>query len=77
MAIWISLLVAGLLSLGTRESATVNLFLVAIKMVALLLFVYLAAPAFNAANLKPFAPYGFVSHEVDGVTRGAMAGAAI
>ena len=76
-AVLVSLGVAGLLILGTRESATVNLFLVAIKMIALAAFVAIAAPAFNADNLHPFMPYGFSSHEIGGETRGVMAAAAI
>ncbi len=63
---------------GTRESATLNIVLVIIKMTALAAFVLLAAPAFTADNLTPFVPYGFGSHvDADGVTRGVMAAAAI
>lgn len=70
--------VAGLLSLGTRESATVNAVLVAVKIATLALFVVVALPAFNAAHLEPFMPYGFVkSVSPDGVERGVMAASAI
>ena len=41
-AVLISLVVAGLLAVGTRESATVNFILVIIKLVALGAFVVLA-----------------------------------
>ena len=76
-AILISLAVAGLLAIGSRESATVNLVLVALKLVALGLFIALALPAFNSANFNPLMPYGFQAHEVDGVKRGVMAAAAV
>jgi APA family basic amino acid/polyamine antiporter len=76
-AILIALAVAGLLALGTRESATINLILVFVKLVALATFVALALPAFDSGNFEPFAPYGFGAIEVDGVKRGVMAAAAI
>jgi basic amino acid/polyamine antiporter, APA family len=76
-AILISLAVAGLLALGTRESATVNLILVFIKLAALAAFIALALPAFNAEHFQPFAPYGWGSEEIDGTNRGIMAAAAI
>jgi APA family basic amino acid/polyamine antiporter len=77
-AIVISLAVAGLLALGTRESATVNLVLVFVKLVALAAFVTLALPAFDPANFEPFAPYGYGAVEdADGVKHGMMAAAAV
>lgn len=76
-AIVISLAVAGLLALGTRESATVNLILVFVKLIALAAFIALALPAFDAANFEPFAPYGFGAVEIDGVKRGIAAAAAV
>lgn len=77
-AIVISLAVAGLLALGSRESATVNLILVLVKLIALAAFIALALPAFNADNFTPFTPYGFGSAEdAEGVKRGVMAAAAV
>lgn len=76
-AIAISLAVATLLAVGSRESATVNLVLVFVKLAALATFIVLALPAFDAGNFEPFMPYGFVAHEVDGVKHGVMAAAAI
>jgi basic amino acid/polyamine antiporter, APA family len=76
-AILISLAVAGLLALGTRESASVNLLLVLVKLVALGTFIALALPAFSSDNFEPFAPYGFGATEVEGVKRGIMAAAAV
>jgi APA family basic amino acid/polyamine antiporter len=57
-AVVISLMCTVLLVRGTRESAVVNAVLVAIKIVALALFVALAVPAFHAGNFHPFAPVG-------------------
>jgi len=77
-AIVISAAVAILLIVGTRESATVNLFLVGIKLAALVLFVILAGQSFNSANFHPFMPYGFAAHvDPDGVKRGVLAAAAL
>ncbi len=55
----IALLVTALLMIGTRESATVNAFLVTIKVAALTIFVALAVPAITGDNFEPFAPNGF------------------
>ncbi|WP_077145505.1 amino acid permease [Sphingopyxis sp. KK2] len=77
-AIAIIAVVAGMLLFGTRESATVNAILVVVKIIALAVFVAVALPAFDAANLEPFNPFGFAKHVgPDGVERGVMAAAAI
>ncbi|AXK72412.1 amino acid permease [Lysobacter sp. TY2-98] len=77
-AVVIVFVVAGLLMLGTRESATLNAILVTVKVVALGVFVAIAMPHFDSANLHPFMPYGFVkSTGADGVEHGVMAAAAI
>ncbi|EMD82554.1 amino acid permease [Pacificimonas flava] len=76
-AVLVALAIAGLLISGTRESATLNIFLVVIKMSALALFVALALPSFTGENMQPFMPYGFGSHVIGGETRGVMAAAAI
>lgn len=77
-AVLVALGVAGMLIAGTRESATFNIILVVIKMLALALFVVLALPAFNITHFEPFMPYGFASHVTpEGSTRGVMAAAAI
>lgn len=77
-AIGIIAIVAGMLLYGTRESATVNAILVIVKIIALAVFVAVALPAFDAANLEPFSPFGFTKHVgPDGVERGIMAAAAI
>jgi APA family basic amino acid/polyamine antiporter len=70
--------VTALLARGTKESATVNVFLVAIKLAALAMFVFFSLQVINPEHFKPFMPYGFASHvEDDGHTRGVMAAAAI
>jgi APA family basic amino acid/polyamine antiporter len=76
-AVVITFVVAGLLAVGTRESATVNSLLVALKIAALVVFVAIALPHFDAANFRPFMPYGFTSHEVGGLQRGVMGAAAL
>ncbi len=77
-AVLITFVVAGLLVVGTRESATLNAVLVVVKVVALAVFVAIALPHFDAANLDPFMPYGFTkSMDGAGVERGVMAAAAI
>ncbi|MDB5717364.1 MAG: basic amino acid/polyamine antiporter, family [Sphingomonas bacterium] len=55
----IALLVTWLLVIGTKESATVNAVLVAIKVAALTLFIILALPVMKMENFEPFAPLGF------------------
>ncbi|QIL21125.1 amino acid permease [Thermomonas sp. HDW16] len=77
-AIFITFAVAGLLIAGTRESATLNAFLVGAKLIALAVFVAIALPAFDASNLQPFMPFGFAeSIGADGTKHGVMAAAAI
>ena len=77
-ALFILAVVSGLLMLGTKESATLNAVLVVIKMIALAVFVAVALPYFDAANMEPFSPFGFAKHAgADGVERGVMAAAAI
>lgn len=77
-AVAIIALVAGLLMLGTRESARVNTALVLVKIVTLALFVGVALPHFDVANLHPFAPYGYGAPAgAGGVKYGVMGAAAI
>jgi APA family basic amino acid/polyamine antiporter len=77
-AVGIIAVVAGLLMIGTRESATLNACLVALKIAALAMFVALTLPAFHASNFHPIAPYGFFQHlGPDGTKRGVMAAASI
>ena len=76
-AVLVSLTVMGMLVAGTRESATLNIILVIIKLLALAAFIAFALPAFDFSNLQPFMPYGFGSVESGGEKRGVMAAAAI
>ncbi len=76
-AVFIALVVTGILLVGTRESATVNFVLVCVKLVALAGFVALTLPHFDAAHFHPFAPFGFGAHEMDGKKYGVMGAAAI
>ncbi len=77
-AVFIIGVVAALLMLGTRESATLNATLVLVKIATLILFVAVALPHFDAANLQPWSPFGFAkTMGPDGVERGVMAAAAI
>jgi APA family basic amino acid/polyamine antiporter len=76
-AIFIIWVIAGLLIAGTRESATVNAVLVVIKIAALVLFVAVALPVFNANHFHPFVPYGFPRSGPPGHEVGVMAAAAI
>jgi APA family basic amino acid/polyamine antiporter len=71
------LAVTTMLVIGTRESAIVNSILVAVKLVALAAFIFLALPKINLENFSPFMPYGFGSTEIDGINRGVMAAAAL
>jgi basic amino acid/polyamine antiporter, APA family len=76
-AVLVSLAVMGLLLIGARESATLNIVLVIIKIVALGAFVVLGLPAIQAGNYDPFAPYGFLGQQIGGEKVGIMAAAAI
>ena len=75
-AILIIFVVAGLLMLGTRESARVNSALVVLKVATLALFVAVALPRFDVANLQPFAPLGWGSVAGEGGVKYGMMGAA-
>ncbi|KQM20903.1 amino acid permease [Sphingomonas sp. Leaf24] len=59
-AVLIALLVTGLLIIGTSESAKFNAILVAIKVVALTVFIALTLPSeqFSASRFNPFLPAG-------------------
>jgi APA family basic amino acid/polyamine antiporter len=76
-AVFIIAVVAGLLIYGTRESATLNALLVLVKIVALIVFVAVALPYFDAANFDPFMPNGFPKSGPSGAEVGVMAAAAI
>ena len=58
-AVLVALAAAGLLMLGTRESARVNAVLVIVKLAALGLFAVLALTSLRTGNFTPFAPRGW------------------
>jgi APA family basic amino acid/polyamine antiporter len=76
-AIFIIVVVGGLLIAGTRESATLNAILVVIKMAALALFIAVAVTVFDPSHFQPFMPYGFPRSGPSGSEVGVMAAAAI
>ncbi len=59
LAFGIALAITVLLVLGTSKSAKVNAALVTIKIVALTVFIFVALPAVNDVNFKPFLPNGW------------------
>lgn len=61
LAFLISLVIMFLLVVGTSKSAKVNAVLVAIKIVALTVFIAIATPAAKSANFHPFLPNGWGS----------------
>lgn len=78
LAVFIIFVVAGLLILGTRESAWINSALVVLKIAALILFLVIALPAFDISRFTPFAPFGWGSTPTEtGTNIGVMAGAAV
>lgn len=76
-ATFIIAVIAGALIYGLKESANLNSALVAIKMLALAMFVVLCMRVFNADYFDPFMPYGFGKHGPSGGEMGVMAAAAI
>lgn len=76
-AIFIIAVVAGLLMIGTRESALINTLLVLLKVAALAVFVAFALPYFDRAHFEPFMPFGFSKSGEPGAEVGVMAAAAI
>ena len=55
----IVLAITWLLMIGVRESAKANNIMVAVKLIALTLFIVVGAMHMNTANFHPFAPNGF------------------
>src|SRR3954464_15376176 len=61
LAFAIGLAVTVLLVIGTSKSARVNSVLVAIKIIALTVFIFVAVPAVKSENFTPFLPGGWGS----------------
>jgi APA family basic amino acid/polyamine antiporter len=76
-AVFIIAVVAGLLIYGLKESATLNAALVVVKVIALVVFVIVTLPYFDAAHFEPFMPFGFPKSGPPGSEVGVMAAAAI
>ena len=66
LGVFVALLITTLLVIGTRESANVNAVLVAIKLVALAAFIWLAVPVIKGGNFHPFLPNGWGTFGVIG-----------
>ena len=77
VAVTVIAAVTGLLIIGTRASAAVTAVLVAIKLAALLGFIFITLPALHWHNFHPFMPFGFGSTEVNGTVKGVMAAASL
>ncbi|QJU59024.1 amino acid permease [Sphingomonas sp. AP4-R1] len=58
-AMLIAAVITALLVKGTKESASVNAVLVAVKILALSMFVILTIPVIRTGQFTPFAPLGF------------------
>ena len=65
-AVVISLLITGLLIIGTKESARFTSALVLVKVVALTIFIALTFPVLNGAHFEPFIPNGWGTYGVVG-----------
>jgi APA family basic amino acid/polyamine antiporter len=65
-AVVISVLITGLLILGTKESARFTSALVLVKVLALTIFVVLTLPVLNGAHFEPFIPNGWGTYGVVG-----------
>lgn len=73
----IILCLMALLIVGVRESARLNAAMVFIKMLAIGVFVGVAAFNIHPENWSPFMPFGWFSHGEDGKTVGVLAGASL
>jgi len=87
-AILITFILTIILVKGIQESATFNAFMVAIKLVIVLMVIGIGVFYINSANWHPFAPYGYTGisffgntimgqHAAGGEPLGMFAGAAI
>jgi APA family basic amino acid/polyamine antiporter len=62
---------------GVKQSARVNRIIVSIKLLALVIFLAVAAFHLRAALWRPFMPYGWFGHTADGATVGVLAAASV
>jgi len=73
----IILALMSMLIIGIKESAQLNTAMVFIKVLAIAIFVSIAAFNVDPANWHPFMPYGWFETLPDGKTTGVLAGAAL
>ncbi len=73
----IILLLMGLLIIGVRESARVNVAMVFVKLLTIAVFIAVAAFHVHPENWSPFVPFGWFEHGADGRPIGVLAGASI
>lgn len=66
LAIFIILLLSGILSFGVKHSARFNAFIVLVKLAAIALFIWVAIKHFNVHDWSPYMPFGWT-----GVVQGA------
>jgi APA family basic amino acid/polyamine antiporter len=66
-----------LLVIGVKESARLNSLMVFIKMLTIGVFVSIASLNVDPANWRPFMPFGWFDHTVEGKPIGVFAGASI
>ncbi len=67
-AVCISSFIGFLLFIGTKESVMINRILVAIKLIVIFIFLYIATPIINTQNYSNFMPFGW-----NGIFTGAAA----
>jgi APA family basic amino acid/polyamine antiporter len=76
-AMAIVLLLMTALFTGVKQSAKMNMAIVAVKLGALAVFILVASLHVNPALWHPFMPFGWFSHTEDGKTVGVLAGASL
>lgn len=76
-ALGIILLLMVLLIIGVKESARMNAVAVAIKLIAIAIFIGVALFNVHPENWSPFAPFGWFDHAADGKPVGILAGASL
>jgi basic amino acid/polyamine antiporter, APA family len=73
----IILTLMGLLIIGVKQSAQLNMAMVFVKLLTICIFVGIASFNINPANWHPFMPYGWFNTLPDGKTTGVLAGASL
>jgi APA family basic amino acid/polyamine antiporter len=76
-AIVVILILMGLLIIGVKETARLNLAAVTIKLIAVAIFVAVAVFNVNPANWSPFMPFGWFGYDAADKPIGVLAGASL